>query len=129
MRRLSHLLRVVLCALLAGCGGSADAGMVMINPYKVTAPAGGGSSATINNLVPPVANEDGPAIADLANLQGKCGTTDGGPYTVSGSLASASATSVTISGLTSATWYCVVYAIDSAGQYSAPSQQYTKVIP
>lgn len=105
------------------CAGIAAAGPL------VKGTRNGSGSATISNLTAPVASEDGLAIADLANLQGKCGTADGGPYNTAGTLAASNATSVTITGLTSGTWYCVVYGIDNAGQYSGPGQQFSKVVP
>jgi hypothetical protein len=85
-------------------------------------------SATISNIVAPVTSEDGQPITDLANMRIDYGQVNGGPYPNSGSLLSSTATSGTITGLAAGTWYFVIAAIDSAGQVSGYSQQFSKTI-
>ena len=76
----------------------------------------------------PALNEDGSALADLAAFKVYWGTAPG-TYSQSTKIASATARSYTVSGLTKGTWYFVVTALNSKGLESPYSNVWSKTVP
>jgi hypothetical protein len=125
MRRLSYLLRVVLCALLAGCGGGAEAGAFVINSYAFTAPVGGKTLTVTWQL--PTTDADNTSIGTITDQQvcydtvTRQGTTTA--YGTCVSVGSASALTYQLTGLTANTLYYVATKVIVSGVASNPGNE------
>lgn len=92
----------------------------------VTQPAAAGT-ATLT-WTAPVSNTDGSALTDLAGYDIRYGTSPSSMSAVI-NVASAGATSYTVSSLTNGTWYFAVNAYTTSGEESALSNSVSKSIP
>jgi hypothetical protein len=86
------------------------------------------ASSTKLTWAAPTLNSDGSALTDLAAFKVYWGTTLG-TYSQSTKIASATATTYTVNGLTTGKWYFVVTALNSAGGESPYSSVWSKTIP
>jgi hypothetical protein len=107
-----------------GKGGSASLPAFNI---AVNAPPSTGGSATIS-WTAPTTNVDGSPLTDLAGYTVLYGTTPT-TMTQSSKVPGAGATTTTITGLASGTWYFSVGSYTNTGVQSVPSTPATAVIP
>ncbi len=78
--------------------------------------------------VPPAQNADGSTLTDLAGYRVYYGTTAGGPYASSATIANPSVSTFLVENLTPGTYYFVVTARNTAGKESLFSGQVSKTI-
>lgn len=108
--------------------GSASASLT---PFSITVsqPAAAPTSGTATlSWTAPVSNTDGSALTDLAGYDIHYGTSPSAMSTVV-NVASAGATSYTVSSLGSGTWYFAVNAYTTSGIQSSLSNEVSKSIP
>ena len=86
------------------------------------------ASSTILTWAAPALNSDGSPLTDLAAFKVYWGTTQGA-YSQSTKIASATARTYTVNGLTTGKWYFVVTALNSTGDESPYSSVWSKTIP
>lgn len=86
------------------------------------------ASSAILSWQPPTLNSDGSPLTDLAAFKVYWGTTQGS-YSQSAKIASASARTYTVNGLTTGKWYFVVTALNSRGDESPYSNVWSKTVP
>lgn len=112
---LRHLASLAIVGLLAACSGDSD--------DEVNA-----NGIAVASWVAPTLNDDGSALTDLAGFRVHYGTT---PASLTRQLevADPAATTGTITGLASGTWYFGVTAYSTLGVESAMSGLATKSIP
>jgi hypothetical protein len=117
----------------------AQAGVVMINSYRVFDSGAPGSGSITLTWQPVIRDSDNTHTPDIASYTTKCGTTRGA-YTVTqttavGSLSTTTAWlgnttyTYTTGALASGTWYCVISSIDTSGNESNDSLEISKVVP
>ena len=111
----------------AQTGGSGTINMQAAALSQAAALAPTTSSTTLTWQAP-LLNSDGTPLTDLAAFKVYWGTTQGS-YSQSTKIASATARSYTVSGLTKGTWYFVVTALNSKGVESPYSNVWSKTVP
>lgn len=97
-------------------------------PFSITVSQPAASGTATLTWTPPVSNTDGSALTDLAGYNVYYGTSASAMSTEI-NVGNAGATSYTISGLGSGTWYFAVTAYTTSGLQSALSDTGSKVIP
>ena len=86
------------------------------------------ASSTILTWAAPALNSDGSPLTDLAAFKVYWGATQG-TYSQSTKIASATARTYTVNGLTTGKWYFVVTALNSTGDESPYSNVWSKTVP
>jgi len=117
------MLCVVATVSACGGGGSDSAsGSNNVNP-----PQGSSGSATLTWTMP-ITNDDGTPLMTFAGYRIVYGTA-ANSLTQTVQIANSSATTYTVTGLSSGTWYFAVKTYLADGTESVPSSPVTKVVP
>jgi hypothetical protein len=112
-----HLLAILLFAAAQTCSAGA----------LIKGARSGAYSAT-GTYLPSNYDSTGATYANGAGYTMKCGTTSG-VYTKTATTANPATLTLTVTGLTAGTWYCVVVQLDNAGNESNPTFELTKTVP
>lgn len=111
MKRTLSIIALLLAAL------HAQAGMMLVNPYRHAAP---GSYSITGTWLASNYDSSGATYSNGAGYTMKCGLTSGS-YTNTATTSNPATLTLTVSGLSAGTWYCVVVQLDNAGNESNQS--------
>jgi len=101
---------------------------VSLPAFTITVSAVAATGSVTLNWTPPTANTDSTALTNLAGYTIIYGTS-ASSLTQTVQVPNASATSYTVTGLTSGTWYFSVISYNSVGEQSVPSNPVSDVVP
>lgn len=114
-------MRTLILCLLAALASAAQGSMLVKGTRT-------GSYSATGTWLPSNYDSTGATYANGAGYTMKCGTTSG-VYTRTATTSNPATLTLTVTGLTAGTWYCVVVQLDNAGNESNPSFELTKTVP